>query len=117
MSFRVCRPGPNFLSFYVFLIIRDNLLICNTPFSKRTDQLNAPYISVLSAFSFETAHISMRLGLLPNLRRSAFLVKPHRCETLSKVDPNEDAYVSSSSENDMKEVVWTQIDRCVFDVR
>ena len=40
----------------------------------------------------------MRLGLLSTLRGWVFSAKPHHCETLSKVDPNENAYISSSWE-------------------
>ena len=37
-----------------------------------------------SAFSFETAYISMRFGVLSTLRRWAFSAKPHQCDNALK---------------------------------
>ena len=37
-------------------------------------------------------------------------------KTFSKVDPNENADTFRLRDNSVETVVWTQIDRCIFDV-
>ena len=117
----------------------------------------------INAFSFETAYISMRLGLPSTLIRWAFSSKTYRFENALESGSNENAYTSFQCEqskthrtesddrkylrhvsrfdvwfawsstyvttcysivferfsadcrNCIKTVLWTQIDRCVFD--